>query len=137
MTHGLTPGQLSFLLKAGSDILPTAMNPHRMRIQHDSRCPLCKSPRPTTTHILSSCHVALNQGRYTWRHDSVLSHIFYSLARLFPPDYMLFADLDFQRAEDSSPATIPPSVLSTPLRPDLVVIENQNTMRILESLQTP
>ena len=45
---------------------------------------------------------------------------------------MLFADLDGQWAEDSPPATIPPPVLSTPLRPDLVVVENQNTMRILE-----
>ena len=52
MNNGLTSGQLSFLLKAGSDTLPTPMNLRRMRIQHDSRCPLCKAPRPTTAHIL-------------------------------------------------------------------------------------
>ena len=61
MNNGLTSGQLSFLLKAGSDTLPTPMNLLRMRIQHDSRCPLCKAPRPTTAHILNGCHIALNR----------------------------------------------------------------------------
>ena len=132
MNNGLTSDQLSFLLKAGSDTLPTPMNLRRMRIQHDSHCPLCKAPRSTTAHILNGCHIALNQGRYTWRHDSVLSSLFHSLSRLLPPTYKLFADLDGLRAEDNPPATIPPSVLSTPLRPDLVFQENQNTVRILE-----
>ena len=65
---GLPQGQLSFL--SGSDTLPTAMNLRRIC---DSRCQPC--PRPTTAQIhvrvLSSCTKTLNQGRYTWRHDSV------------------------------------------------------------------
>ena len=50
MNNGLTSGQLSFLLRAGSDTLPTPMNLRRMRIQHDSRCPyarLLDLQRPT------------------------------------------------------------------------------------------
>ena len=132
MNNGLTSGQLSFLLRAGSDTLPTPMNLRRMRIQHDSRCPLCKAPRPTTAHILNGCHVALNQGRYTWRHDSVLSSLSHSLSRLLPSTYKLFADLDGLRAEDNPPTTIPPTVLTTSLRPDLVILENQNSIRMLE-----
>ena len=31
--------------------------------------------RATTQHILNGCKVALNQGRYTWRHDSVLNRL--------------------------------------------------------------
>ena len=36
-------------------------------------CPLCKAKQCTQHHILSNCDVALNSGRYTWRHDSVLA----------------------------------------------------------------
>ncbi|GFS16085.1 reverse transcriptase [Elysia marginata] len=34
-------------------------------------CPLCHG-RQITDHVLSSCKVALSQGRYTWRHNRVL-----------------------------------------------------------------
>ena len=98
----------------------------------DSRCPLCKAPRPATAHILNGCPIALNQGRYTWRHDSVLSHIVHSLSHLLPPTYKLFADLSGWRAVDNPPATIPPSILYSPLRPDLVIIDNHDSIRILE-----
>ena len=40
---GLPSGQLSFLLRAGSDTLPTPLNLARWRIQADPRCPLCNS----------------------------------------------------------------------------------------------
>lgn len=36
---------------------------------------MCKHPVCTLHHIISSCSHALNGGRYTWRHDSVLSYL--------------------------------------------------------------
>ena len=54
-------GQLSFLLRASSDTLPTAINLHRWKIQCGARCILCDSSRPTTAHVLSGCPVALSQ----------------------------------------------------------------------------
>ena len=41
---GFHPGQLSFILRASSDTLPTPMNLHHWRIQASSVCCLCKSP---------------------------------------------------------------------------------------------
>ena len=41
----------------------------------DPSCPLCSSKTPTINHILNFCPTALNQGRLTWRHDSVLSKL--------------------------------------------------------------
>ena len=38
----------------------------------DDRCPLCAQPRCDLLHIESYCRVALEQGRYTWRHNEVL-----------------------------------------------------------------
>ena len=36
-------------------------------------CPLCGKPKCSLSHILSGCPVAREQGRFTWRHDSVLN----------------------------------------------------------------
>ena len=64
---------LKFLVKAVYDLLPT---PSNIEIWFDGEetCNLCGGIG-TLTHILSSCKVALNQGRYTWRHDQVLRQI--------------------------------------------------------------
>ena len=41
----------------------------------EGNCKLCDRERGTIQHILSGCKVALNQGRYTWRHNKVLRKI--------------------------------------------------------------
>ena len=120
MQHGLSSGHLSFLLKAGMDALPTPLNLKCMRIQVNSSCHLCNNHRPTSAHILNNCFVALNQGRYTWRHDSVLAQIAKGLQKHLPPSVKVYADLDNMRADINPPATIPPNVLITSLRPDIV-----------------
>ena len=63
---GFNPGQLSFLLRAASDTLPTAVNLRRWCIQSDIHCTLCASSCPTTAHILGGCPVALTQQRYIY-----------------------------------------------------------------------
>ena len=45
-------------------------------------CPLCSANQCTLHHILVNCSFALNQKRYTWRHDSVLKNIEVSVAAL-------------------------------------------------------
>ncbi|GFO38856.1 polyprotein [Plakobranchus ocellatus] len=42
--------------------------------EDDPTCPRCQG-RQTTEYVLSSCKVALSQGRYTWRHDRVLQEL--------------------------------------------------------------
>ena len=69
MLIGLPTGQLSFLLRAGADCLPTPMNLRCWNYRVNNCCPLCQSPSATTAHILNSCPEVLNQGCYTWRHD--------------------------------------------------------------------
>jgi len=65
------PGQLSFVLR--SSTLPTPLNLHHWHIQTGTTCSLCHSPCPTCHHVLNDCPVALQQGRYTYHHDAVLS----------------------------------------------------------------
>ena len=40
-----------------------------------AHCPMCKHPQCTLHHIISGCSHALDQGRYTWRHDSILEYL--------------------------------------------------------------
>ena len=119
---GLPPGQLSFILRAASDTLPTPMNMARWRIQIDSKCPLCGYLRSTTQHILNGCQTALLQGRYTWQHDSVLHELVSTLQRNVPEGSMVYADLDGFRASSNPPATIPPELCLTPCGPGIVGI---------------
>ena len=51
----LPSGQLSFILRAGADCLPTPLNLRRWRFQSDPSCRLCGSSSPTMFHILSGC----------------------------------------------------------------------------------
>ena len=62
-------GQLSFLLRAASDTLPTAVNLRQWCVQSEVKCTLYDSTRPTTVHILGGIPVALTQQRYANRHN--------------------------------------------------------------------
>jgi len=128
---GLPSRQMSFVLHTGSDTLPTSLNLARWKIQSNPHCPLCGSQNPTTLHILNSCISALNRGRYTWRHDSVLSCIVLWLTPTLGEDKCMYADLPGHRASNSPPATIPTDILSTSYHPDLFLCVG-STIKILE-----
>ena len=69
---------LSFQLGALEDTLPT---PSIRKLWYgtkvDATCKVCKSGKQCSlSHVLSGCPVALKQGRYKWRHDSILLQIF-------------------------------------------------------------
>ena len=90
-------------------------------------CLLRDSSRPTTAHILNGCPVALNQQRYTYRHNQVLSALAAMLTNAFAdcPSIQVFADLNNHQACEAPQATIPTSILITPYRPDIVVYNSQ------------
>ena len=86
---------------------------------------VCRTPGPTacsTNHILTGRSVALDQGRYTWRHDSVLQVLVRNFKKDLLPCYKIYADLPGYQASVSPPSTIPPNITSTLSRPDLVVV---------------
>ena len=119
---GMPAGQLSFLLRAGSDTLPTPLNLRRWRLRPGTKCPLCGNLWPTVQHILNGCPVSLSQERYTWRHDSALKILAQGLGKCLQPGERLFADLPEMRATDNPPATIPAEILDTSARPDIVIV---------------
>ena len=71
---GIPQGVLKFAINAGINTLPSADNLKRWGKRVRDRCGFCGNVQ-TLMHILSGCSVALDQGRFTWRHDSVLRTI--------------------------------------------------------------
>ncbi|KAJ8403133.1 hypothetical protein AAFF_G00360490 [Aldrovandia affinis] len=65
--------QISFIIRATYDVLPTPKNLHQW-FGEDPSCALCQTPA-TLRHILTGCKTSLSQGRYTWRHNQVLRQL--------------------------------------------------------------
>ena len=69
------------MLGATFDTLPSPTNLKRWHITTEADCSLCSVKVCTTAHVLSGCKVALSQGRYTFRHDSILRVLRNSLSK--------------------------------------------------------
>ena len=65
----------SFCLASTYDTLPSLVNLKRWRITTETMCTLCSNDVCTTAHILGACKVSPQQGRYTFRHDTVLREV--------------------------------------------------------------
>ncbi|CAC5425696.1 unnamed protein product [Mytilus coruscus] len=66
---------LSFLLRSVYDVLLSPSNLYTRGLIEDPTRTSCKNKPETLQHVLSSCPVALKDGRYTWRYDSVLKSV--------------------------------------------------------------
>ena len=117
-------GILSFALRSVTNTLPSPDNLRRWGKRNVSKCPLC-SNNGTLEHILNFCTVALNQGRLTWRHNSVLQFLAQSFISKKPSELEVYADLDGLHLNGS---TIPPDIVPTQQRPDLVIINRKEKL---------
>ena len=133
---GFHPGQLSFVLRAASDTLPTPVNLGRWHVQSDVKCILCDSARPTTAHILGGCPVALSQQRYTYRHDRPGSS-FNSLQVEGIVQICVYADFQGWRSSESPQATTPSALVPTPFSPDIVVYNSAISSVVILELTCP
>ena len=109
----------NFTLKYLSNSLATRKNLSKWCITQSSASAFCLQSE-TLQHIVSSCKSYLEQGRYTWRHDSVLNFIANTLSGL--QSCSLYADL---------PTFLSPSrITGDSLRPDLILISKNNDLYI-------
>ena len=94
-------------------------------------CSFCGNVQ-TLAHILAGCSTALEQGRYTWRHDSILMTIITFVKMGLRPGWALFSDLhDYQASQGG---VIPPHILVTPLKPNLFLIDEEKRTIIVFQL---
>ena len=66
---------ISFCLEATYNTLPCPSNLKRWKLSTEASCFLCDKSVCTSAHVLGACSVALSEGRFTFRHDSVLREI--------------------------------------------------------------
>ena len=104
-----------------SNALATWKNLSKWRITQSSTCSFCLQSE-MLQQIVSSCKSNLEQGRYTWRHESVLNFIANTLSGL--QFCSLYAD---------HPAFLSPSLITgNSLRPDFILITKDNNLYILQ-----
>ena len=71
-----SPELFKFLINSTHNVLPTPDNLRRWgKSSVDIACTLCQYSNPSLKHILNGCPAALQQCRYTWRHDNILECI--------------------------------------------------------------
>ncbi|CAB4009023.1 Hypothetical predicted protein [Paramuricea clavata] len=104
-----------------NNILPTRKNLSKWGLSSTSDCSFCSSPE-TLLHVIAGCKTYLDEGRFTWRHDSVLNFLASTLTAV--KNSTLYADI---------PGFMNPSVLTGDrLRPDLLLVTENRCLYILE-----
>ena len=65
----------SFCVASTYDTLPSFTILKRWRITTEAMCTLCSKDVCTAAHILGACKVSLQQGKYTFKHNTVLCKV--------------------------------------------------------------
>jgi hypothetical protein len=121
ITEDMTTNIFKFARKALIFSLPTNTNLNRWKKTTTDECPLCNR-KQTQLHVLNNCATAANDGRYTWRHDSILYTIMHYINQLANEGYEIYADLNGYKST---------SELFNRLRPDIAV-KKGDTVQIIE-----
>ena len=136
MIYNLPRNVLSFAVRSCIDFLPTFTNLRTWGKRVNVKCKLCNNNQ-TLLHVLNNCQTVLQQGRYTWRHNSILSHMFQSFKKLIgitKDTFDLFADLP---GHTVTGGTLPPNILPTAQRPDIIIINNTKKLVHIIELTVP
>ena len=121
--YGVPKGAMSFACRAATNSLATNDNLVRWGKKSNSKCDLC-SNKGSLCHVLNSCQKMLQDGRYTWRHDNIL-HALAKLLRENKKDHISFY-VDIPKYNING-GTVPPNIVTTSERPDIVVIDNSTS----------
>ena len=111
----------NFTIRYINNSLSTRKNLVKWGMSPTSDCSFCLLPE-TLLHVVSGCNTYLVQGRYTWRHDSILNFLASSFQSV--GDSIIYADL---------PGFLNPCVITgDSLRPDLLLVLPNKCLYILE-----
>ena len=122
----LPKGTMKWVLNSSINTLPTKTNLKQWGKLVNDKC-FC-GQRQTLNHVLSCCKPALNQGRFTFRHDNILYYVAQCLDK---KRYKCFVDLEGHKTEGGG--TIPTNLTVTLQRPDIVIVdEKKKTVSIFE-----
>ena len=86
----------------------------------------------TFNHVLNCCKTSLNQGRFTYRHDNILLYIAKCLDRSKFTCY-----IDIEGHQTPTKGTLPPSLVVTNLKPDIVIVDERTKKVQIYELTVP
>ena len=130
----LPEGVLKFAINAAIDSLPTFTNLCKWGKRLNSNCPLC-SKKGTLLYILNNCNQMLD--RYLWRHNNVIRILLSTFedSQMFKNKHVLInADLEGYL---TGGGTIPPDIIPTAQKPDIVLTFPAEKKIILFELTVP
>ena len=123
VTQHLPSNIFSFCRRYFIVSLPTDSNLSRWKKISNETCTLCENVKQTQWHVISWCPKALEDGRYTWRHNSVLYTLCHHLSVAVNSDDKLYADLvGFQT----------PTILFRQHRPDTCIVTSKGEICAIE-----
>ena len=114
---------LSFAARMSTNSLATPSNLVRWGKRKLGTCPLCSYHNATLAHITNVCPVSLKQGRFTWRHNSVLLQLLKHMKSQLTIETEVFADLEGWQINGG---TIPADILVScgkGSKPDIVLLD--------------
>ena len=123
---------LSFAVNACIDSLPSYTNLHRWGKTLSDKCPFCPNTTSTLHHILAHCPSLLE--RYTLRHNSILQAILHTIKDKGSGDFKVYADI---QGNTVAGGTLPPHIVISTQRPDLVVIWEETKKILVCELTVP
>ncbi len=152
---------VKFLIRAVYDQLPTPSNLVTWGIKEDPNCYLC-GERGNLRHILSGCPVSLAQGRYRWRHDTVLREVAAAIESERKKNkkdtgqgitFINFVQAEQKKQGGKAPApgllksggqwdigrklVFPQKIATTALRPDIVLWSERSRQVVMVELTVP
>ena len=123
-------GVLSFALKASVNGLPTPDNLKRWGVKKMDKCVICGN-FANLEHVLNWCKTSLNDGRFKWRHDSILNYMTKEMKKGAKEEISIFTDIPGQSINGG---TLPPDIVVTGQRPDIVIINRTEKKIVLFEL---
>ena len=121
---------MKWLLNASINTLPTKANLKLWGKVTNDKCHCGR--KQTLNHILSCCKKSLEDGRFTFRHNNILKYI---LTCLDQTKFKVYVDIE--GSQTAAGGTLPPDVLVTNLKPDIVIIDRKSKAVEIFELTVP
>ena len=128
-----------FLMNALTDTLNTRTNLVRWGKMISDKCKKCNN-KETLHHVLNACSIALDEGRYTWRHDNILLYLVETIQKGLndlDESVKISTDLNITPWGKTGISTIPIQCTQTTLIPDICVYWQDTKKLTLIELSVP
>ena len=119
---------MKFRLNSFTNTLPTEDNLKLWGKNFSDKCHLCKN-RENTMHCLNGCRIALEQKKFTRRHNNIINYIVNSVDE---NKFKVYSDLPGYQT--SNGGSLPPSMMVTTLKPDIVIVDEINKKTVIYEL---